>query len=59
MTPQYELFHERLLDEVQEAVIATDLSGRVLYWNRFAETLYGWSAEEAVGRDVMELKAPP
>ena len=52
-------FHARLLDEVQEAVIATDLTGRVLYWNCFAETLYGWSAEEAIGRNVLELKAAP
>jgi PAS domain S-box-containing protein len=50
-------FHARLLDAVQEAVIATDLTGRVLYWNRFAEALYGWSAEEALGRNVLELKA--
>src|SRR4051812_18935729 len=51
-------FHARLLDAVQEAVIATDLNGRVLYWNRFAETLYGWTAQEAIGRSVLELKAP-
>jgi PAS domain S-box-containing protein len=51
-------FHMRLLDAVQEAVIATDLQGRVLYWNRFAEALYGWTSEEALGRNVLELKAP-
>ena len=51
-------FHRRLLDAVQEAVIATDLTGRVLYWNRFAEKLYGWSAAEALGRNVLELKSP-
>ena len=50
-------FHARLLDAVQEAVIATDLTGRVLYWNRFAESLYGWSADEAFGRNVLELTA--
>jgi PAS domain S-box-containing protein len=49
----------RLLDAVEQAVIATDLAGTVLYWNRFAEVLYGWSAEEAVGRTVIELKAAP
>jgi PAS domain S-box-containing protein len=53
-----ERFHSRLLDAVQEAVIATDLTGRVLYWNRFAEKLYGWSAAEALGRNVLELKCP-
>ena len=50
-------FERRLLDQVQEAVIATDLSGRVLYWNRFAEALYGWSAEEALGQYIVELNA--
>ena len=52
-------FQARLLDAVEQAVIATDVAGTVLYWNRFAEVLYGWSAEEAVGRTVIELKAAP
>jgi PAS domain S-box-containing protein len=53
--PQRQQFHARLLDQVQEAVIAADLSGRVIYWNRFAEHLYGWKAEEALGRNILEL----
>jgi PAS domain S-box-containing protein len=48
-------FQARLLDAVHEAVIATDPSGTVLYWNRFAEGLYGWPAEEAIGRNILEL----
>ena len=48
-------FQARLLDAVHEAVIATDPSGVVLYWNHFAEGLYGWTAEEAVGRNILEL----
>ena len=48
-------FQARLLDAVHEAVIATDPSGIVLYWNHFAEGLYGWTAEEAVGRNILEL----
>jgi PAS domain S-box-containing protein len=48
-------FQARLLDAVHEAVIATDPSGIVLYWNRFAGGLYGWTAEEAVGRNILEL----
>ncbi|MDA0281769.1 MAG: PAS domain S-box protein [Planctomycetota bacterium] len=47
-----------LLDSVRQAAIATDLEGRVIYWNRFAETLYGWSPDEAVGRNVMDLVVP-
>jgi len=45
----------QLLDAVGQAVIATDLRGRVTYWNRAAEQLYGWTAQEAVGRSVLDL----
>jgi PAS domain S-box-containing protein len=48
-------FQAQLLDSVGQAVIATDLEGRILYWNRFASSLYGWSAEEVMGRQVYEV----
>ena len=50
-----ERFQARLLDAVGEAVIATDLEGTILYWNAAAEHLYGWPAEEVLGRDVAEV----
>ncbi len=49
------IFQARLLDTVGQAVIATDLQGQITYWNRFAEELYGWSAQEVMGRSVMEV----
>lgn len=39
----------------QRAVIGTDLSGTIVYWNETAEKIYGWSADEAIGRDVVEV----
>jgi len=51
-------FQTSLLDQVGNAVIALDLEYRVIAWNRFAETLYQWSAEEAVGRKAFELIVP-
>jgi PAS domain S-box-containing protein len=48
----------RLLDAVQQAVVATDVDGRVCFWNPFAERLYGWSAAEALGRNRGELLVP-
>jgi PAS domain S-box-containing protein len=48
-------FQAELLDSVGQAVIATDLTGRILYWNRFASSLYGWSCEEVLGRQVYEV----
>jgi two-component system, cell cycle sensor histidine kinase and response regulator CckA len=44
-----------LLDYARDAIIVRDLDHRVLFWNRSAERLYGWSAAEAVGRSVKEL----
>ena len=39
----------------QRAVIGTDRSGTIVYWNETAEKIYGWSAKEAIGRDVVEV----
>jgi len=44
-----------LLEAVRHAVVATDRDGRILYWNRAAEEIYGWTSEEAVGQIAREL----
>ena len=51
-------FQARLLDAVGQAVIATDVAGRIFYWNQAATTIYGWSAEEAMGHQVIDLLVP-
>ena len=43
------------LNALKAAIIATDLSGIVIYWNPFAEKLYGWSQEEVLGRNIMDI----
>lgn len=48
-------FRAHLLDTVEQAVIATDLEGKVIFWNSFAESLYGWSKSEAVGSNILDL----
>lgn len=48
-------FHSLLLDEVDAAVIATDLKCTVTHWNRYAERLFGYTRDEAVGRNITEL----
>ena len=48
-------FQARLLDSVGQAIIATDLDGKVAYWNRAAQELYGWDSTEALGKNIMDL----
>jgi PAS domain S-box-containing protein len=52
-------FQAHLLDAVEQAVIATDLNGTVIFWNSFAETLYGWPAAEALGANILDLTPAP
>ncbi|WP_052849769.1 PAS domain-containing protein [Streptomyces avicenniae] len=39
-----------LLDGLDSALFALDITGRVTHWNRQAERLLGWSRDQAVGR---------
>lgn len=48
-------FQAQMLDFIGQAVIATDPAGRIVYANRFAAGLYGWSTEEMTGRNIMEI----
>jgi PAS domain S-box-containing protein len=49
------VFESALLDSIGEAVIATDLPGRILYWNKAAEMIYGWKAEEVLGENIINI----
>jgi PAS domain S-box-containing protein len=46
----------RILDAIGHSVIVS-VGGAVLTWNRGAELLYGWTADEAIGRSLLELTA--
>lgn len=48
-------FEASLLDAVGEAVIATRADGTVIYWNRAAEALYGWTREEVLGGNIVDF----
>jgi PAS domain S-box-containing protein len=45
----------QILDTVDQAVITTTLDGQIIYWNRYAERLYGWSAAEVRGRNIVDV----
>jgi len=44
-----------LLDHAQEAILVRDLEGQILFWNKSAERIYGWSAEEVSGMNADDL----
>lgn len=51
----YESF---ILNSIRESVIVTDLDGIVTYWNSGATRLLGWTADEMLGRPLIE-RFPP
>jgi PAS domain S-box-containing protein len=48
---------ERILDQVADAVICANHSGKIIRWNHASTALFGYSAEEALGQSV-ELIIP-
>ncbi len=50
-----EVLQQALREQLDAAVVVTDLEGVVLDWNDGAEALYGWTSAEALGRGVVEL----
>jgi PAS domain S-box-containing protein len=58
MTASHDISAAEQLDAIGQAVITTDPDGVVVHWNPAAERLYGWTAQEAVGRDIATLAIP-
>lgn len=48
-----------VLDCLANAIVVWDVHGTVLAWNSSAEQLYGWSAEEVLGRHVGDVLILP
>jgi PAS domain S-box-containing protein len=44
-----------LLEQTHDAIIVWEFPGKIIYWNRGAERLYGFSRKDAVGRSSHEL----
>jgi PAS domain S-box-containing protein len=47
--------HAALLDLSPSAISVQTREGKITYWNRGAEKIYGWSADEAIGKMQREL----
>ena len=47
-----------VIDSALDAIITTDVDSVITSWNEHAETIFGWSSEEAVGRTLYETIIP-
>jgi len=50
---------EQIIASALDAVVTMDLDGLITSWNPQAEILFGWSASEAIGREMAETIIPP
>ena len=44
-----------LLDKASDAILVCDLSGQIIFWNKGAQQVYGWTNDEALGKNVLQL----
>jgi diguanylate cyclase (GGDEF)-like protein/PAS domain S-box-containing protein len=49
----------QIIDQLHESVVTMDLGGFITGWNRGAEQLFGYTAEEAIGKHILFLYADP
>jgi PAS domain S-box-containing protein len=47
---EYLQFHEKTLWDARQSIIVTNLQGKIIYWNEGASLLFGYSAEEMLGK---------
>ncbi|MGN6643190.1 MAG: PAS domain-containing sensor histidine kinase [Verrucomicrobiota bacterium] len=47
--------HSRLLDLSNDAILVRDMNDRIIYWNKGAEEIFGYTRDEALGQVSHEL----
>lgn len=51
-------YQSTLIEMISDAIISTDMNFVVQTWNPAAEQLYGWTAQEAIGKPLRDLVRP-
>jgi PAS domain S-box-containing protein len=47
-----------ILDNTFDAIVSIDINGFILDWNRRAESIFGWQADEVIGKKLTETIIP-
>ncbi len=50
-------YDARLLNEVSDAIVSATMDGTIISWNQGAEVIYGWKADEVIGKTLNEVIA--
>ena len=48
-----------IVEDSDDAIFVTSLDGRIQTWNRAAQRLFGYSADEAINKKITTLLIPP
>jgi len=48
-------YHASLIENIYEAVISLDMNFNILSWNNAAERIYGWKANEVIGKNLNDI----
>lgn len=51
--------YRNLVDNANDAIITTDLEGRITTWNHAASNIFGWTEKAASGQKISRLLVPP
>jgi PAS domain S-box-containing protein len=51
-------FLDSVVESSADAIVTVDLEGKITFWSRGAEELYGYKAEEVIGKPITDLYPP-
>lgn len=55
---QQHAYFSSIVRHAREAILFLDLRGKIVFWNRAAEQMYGFPAEGVTGKNIKELVMP-